>query len=293
MTAPKNNQPAAEPKPKRKARKELVEAGDRGLTFKNLDSMYRFCVAVAASKEFRDIETPEQALMRLQAGLELGLSPIWSITNIMVVNGRPSVWGDALLGLVLRHPDCEDVIETIENQGTEDETAVCEVRRKGRVPVIRKFSIADVRRAGLDRKMQSVHGSYPARMRQMRARSWACRDAFADTLRGLAVVEEVRDNGISSSSRAEEKKATGLILPDEVSPKSSSAQPAPKVGEEPSAQEISPVPVLAKVVERGDTPSESGGARESTNEVVSPKKDSRGGGKQSENAPEEEDELPF
>jgi hypothetical protein len=84
---PENNQTT---KPKRKTRKELVEAGERGLTFKNLDSMYRFCVAVAASKEFRDIETPEQALMRLQAGLELGLSPIWSITNIMVVNGRSS-----------------------------------------------------------------------------------------------------------------------------------------------------------------------------------------------------------
>src|SRR4030095_11441863 len=219
------------------------------------------CVMVANSKEFKDIETPEQALMRLQAGLELGLSPIWSITNIMVVNGRPSVWGDALLGLVLRHPDCEDVIETIENQGTEDETAVCEVRRKGRVPVIRKFSIADVRRAGLDRKMQSVHGSYPARMRQMRARSWACRDAFADTRRGLAVVEEVRDNGIPAG-RAEEKKATDLILPDEVAPKSSSAQPALEVGEEPSAQELSAAPVLADPKVAFTQP--SGEAREST-----------------------------
>jgi hypothetical protein len=133
----------------------------------------------------------------------------------MVVNGRPSVWGDALLGLVLSHPDCEDVIETIENEGTENETAVCEVRRKGRVPVIRKFSVADVRRAGLDRKLQSVHGSYPQRMRQMRSRSWACRDAFADALRGVGIIEEQRE------VRAEPVKAIEvkpLVLPDEVAP---------------------------------------------------------------------------
>jgi hypothetical protein len=30
-------------------------------------------------------------------------------------------------------------------------------------------------------------------MLQMRARSWACRDAFADALRGLGVREEMQD----------------------------------------------------------------------------------------------------
>jgi hypothetical protein len=233
-------------KPKRKPKKALVAAGNRGLTFTDLDSMYRFCVAVANSKEFKDIDTPEQALMRLQAGLELGLSPIWSITNIMVVNGRPSVWGDAMLGLVLRNPECEDVIETIENEGTEEEAAVCEVRRRGRVPVIRKFSIADVKRAGLDRKYQSVHGSYPQRMRQMRARSWACRDAFADALRGLAVVEEMRDNGKTIEREAKAKEVTALVLPDETQKQIS------PIGAE------SDLPVEAAEKERSPGPTPSG-----------------------------------
>jgi hypothetical protein len=231
-----NDTPQQEPKTKpRKPKKELVEVGERGLTFRNLDSMYRFCVAVANSKEFADIDTPEQALMRVQAGAELGLSPIWSLTNIMIIHGRPSVWGDAMLGLVLNHPECEDVIETIENEGTEDETARCEVRRRGRVPVVRKFSIADVRRAGLDRKVQSVHGSYPKRMRQMRARSWALRDAFADALRGLVAVEEVRDNG--KVVARETPKAKDVILPDEVEMVSASSADAAPSGEKPSAQQ--------------------------------------------------------
>ena len=195
-----------------------VQADKRGVKFTSFDEMYRFCVGVCNSKEFKDIDSPEQAMIRLQAGLEIGLTPIWSLTNVMVVNGRPSVWGDALLGLVLAHPDCEDVIETIENEDTNEETAVCEVRRKGRVPVIRKFSMADVKKARLDTKNQSVHGFYPRRMRQMRARSWACRDAFADALRGLGVVEEMREAVVIEREERKALERKPMILPDEVLP---------------------------------------------------------------------------
>jgi hypothetical protein len=214
-----------EPKRKRHA---IIKADERGLQLETMDKIWRFSVACANSKEFKDIETPEQAFVRIEAGLELGLTPIWSLTNIMVVNGRPSVWGDALLGLVLNHPDCEDVVETTENEGTDKETAVCEVRRRGRVPVIRKFSVADVKRAGLDRKHQSVHGPYPQRMRQMRARSWACRDAFADVLRGLSVIEEMRDAQVVQKREA--KIEPKMVLPDEVDDviKNPSGEPGPE-----------------------------------------------------------------
>ena len=193
----------------RQEAKAAVLADNRGLKFDNLESMWRFCTAVVNSGTFKDINTPEQALIRLQAGLELGLTPIWSLSNIMVTNGRPSVWGDALLGIVLAHPECEDVIETEEGSG-DDFVAVCEVHRKGRLPVIRRFSVADAKRAGLQGK--GVHNTYPRRMLQMRARSWACRDSFADALRGLGVVEELRDTPEKTVKAVERPK---LTLPDE------------------------------------------------------------------------------
>ena len=196
-------------------RKAPVSSGERGLQFTNLDQMWRFCAAVVNSGTFKDINTPEIALIRLQAGLELGLTPIWSLTNIMVTNGRPSVWGDALLGLVLARPDCEDVIETFEGEG-DQLTAVCEVHRRGRQPIIREFSVSDAKRAGLHGR--NVHNSYPLRMLQMRARSWACRDAFADALRGLSVIEEVRD--IEPRAVVEREKPA-IVLPDEVAPTNS------------------------------------------------------------------------
>lgn len=192
-------------------RKAPVLAGDRGLQFSDMESMWRFCTAVVNSRTFKEIDTPEVALIRLQAGLELGLTPIWSLTNIMVTNGRPSVWGDALLGLVLNHKDCEDVIETFEGTG-DNLVAICEVKRKGRLPVKREFSVNDAKRAGLHGK--NVHNSYPKRMLQMRARSWACRDSFADALRGLGVIEELRDVEPRTIT-AREVDRPKLVLPED------------------------------------------------------------------------------
>lgn len=194
----------------RKPKKAVVSAGNRGLTFSDMESMWRFCMAVVNSGTFKEINTPEVALIRLQAGLELGLTPIWSLTNIMVTNGRPSVWGDALLGLVLQHPECQDVIETFE--GTGDElTAICEVHRRGRLPIKRTFSVNDAKRAGLHGR--NVHNAYPKRMLQMRARSWACRDAFADALRGLAVVEDTQSTSDDVKVAATKP---AIVLPEEV-----------------------------------------------------------------------------
>jgi hypothetical protein len=198
--------------------KAPVLSGDRGLQFSNLAEMWRFCEGVVNSHIFKDINTPEVALIRLQAGLELGLTPVWSLTNIMVTNGRPSVWGDALLGLVLNHPQCEDVLESFEGEGDEF-AAVCEVHRKGRMAVKRTFSVADAKKAGLHGK--NVHAAYPKRMLQMRARSWACRDSFADALRGLGVIEELRDLPEPRSARVVERP--NLVMPDEPEPEAVAA----------------------------------------------------------------------
>lgn len=197
-----------------KSEKAPVLAGDRGLQFNDMESMWRFCVAVSNSKAFKDVDTPENALVRIQAGLELGLSPFWSLCNVMFFNGKPAVWGDAMLGLVQAHPDCVDVIETFEGEGEKME-ATCEVQRKGRLPVKRTFSVSDAKKAGLWAKAGTWQ-NYPKRMLAMRARSWACRDSFADALRGLGVVEEQSDvlpNGNGKAAEPQPKAA--LVLPED------------------------------------------------------------------------------
>lgn len=134
----------------------------------------------------------EDVLVACQWGYELGLAPMQALQNIAVINGRPSVYGDAAMALVQASPVCEDISETIEGDGTANPVAVCTAKRKGRAPVVARFSVDDAKRAGLWGK-QGPWTQYPKRMLQMRARGFALRDAFPDVLKGLITQEEARD----------------------------------------------------------------------------------------------------
>ena len=127
----------------------------------------------------------------MQWGHEVGLAPMQALQNIAVINGKPSVYGDAAMALVQASPVCDDIEEFFEGEGGEL-TAVCIAKRKGRKPVTAKFSVNDAKRAGLWGK-QGPWSAYPKRMMQMRARGFALRDAFPDVLKGLITTEEAQD----------------------------------------------------------------------------------------------------
>lgn len=135
---------------------------------------------------------PEDIMVAVQWGMEIGLAPLQALQNISVINGRPSVYGDAAMALVQASPVCEGVEETIEGEGTSNPVAVCIASRKGRKPVTARFSVEDAKRAGLWGK-SGPWSAYPKRMLQMRARGFALRDAFPDVLKGLITAEEAQD----------------------------------------------------------------------------------------------------
>ena len=125
-------------------------------------------------------------------GLELGMKPTQALQSIYVVNNQPSVWGDALPGLVLASGHMEDFRESYEGDG-DNLTAVCTVKRRGlRSEFVERFSVADAKKASLWTKT-GPWSNYPKRMLKLRARAYAFRAAFADVLKGLAVVEEMQD----------------------------------------------------------------------------------------------------
>jgi RecT family len=159
----------------------------------DLKSTMAFCEQIAKSDmipaNFRG--KPENILLAVQWGREVGLSPLQALQNIAVINGRPSIWGDSALALVTVHPECEDIIETVEGDG-EKAVATCTVLRKGRQPLVRTFSMADAKKANLSGKAGPWQ-QYPKRMLQQRARGFALRDAFPDALRGVITTEESRD----------------------------------------------------------------------------------------------------
>lgn len=160
------------------------------------------------------LKSPEAVLIAMQHGMELGLSPMQAVQSIAVINNRPTIWGDAALALAMAHPEFEDIEETFERGATaEDMLAKCEVKRKGRSSVVRTFSVGDARKAGVWEKA-GPWKQYPKRMLQMRARSFAIRDSFPDALKGVAIVEEMRD----VTPRDPRKESPRMVLPDEATP---------------------------------------------------------------------------
>ena len=154
---------------------------------------------------------PEDILVATIWGKEIGLATLQALQNIAVINGKPSIYGDALMALVQASPVCEDVEEFFEGEGTPNPVAVCVAKRKGRKPVTARFSVEDAKRAGLWAK-QGPWSAYPKRMMQMRARGFALRDAFPDVLKGMITVEEAQDYPEEAKPRQVAKPANPLDM---------------------------------------------------------------------------------
>ena len=160
----------------------------------NLPELLTWAQTVAGSElvpsQYRG--KPEDIIIAAQMGSSVGFNCGQSLQGIAVVNGRATIWGDAMLGLCLASPLCIEIEEDDPADIEKKESATCIAHRVNRKPVVRSFSKADAQRANLWTK-KGPWTTNPWRMCQMRARAFACRDQFADLLRGLSMREEVED----------------------------------------------------------------------------------------------------
>lgn len=155
---------------------------------------------------------PGAVLVAFQMGAELGLTPMAAVRSIAVINGRPTIWGDAQLALVRSHPECEDVIEDDLADIRKAQKATCTVKRRNNHPVKRTFSMEDAKEAKLWGK-QGPWTQYWPRMMQMRARGFALRDSFADVLTGVVSTEEALDYGDVDMGRPDYVEASRTVDP--------------------------------------------------------------------------------
>lgn len=151
-----------------------------------IEEVFRLATAIAKSGLAPNgMKTAEQLTVAIMHGMEIGLPPMMAVQKIAVINGRPTIWGDAVPALLwsrgfkLR-------------EWMEDATAHCEVLRPDGITVTRKFGKADAEKAGLWGKA-GPWKQYPERMLQMRARAFAARDGAADALSGLYFSEELEE----------------------------------------------------------------------------------------------------
>lgn len=156
---------------------------------------------------------PGDIVVAVQLGAEIGLKPLQAIQSICVINGKPSLYGDAMLALVRRSGLLGSIHETVR-----DDIAVCEIVRVGDKPRIFTFSMEQAKQAGLIGK-PGPWKSYPDRMLMFRARGFGLRDCFGDVLGGLITAEEAMDypTGIDIGAVVDEIVAiasTGIVPDD-------------------------------------------------------------------------------
>lgn len=128
----------------------------------------------------------------IDLGASVGLRPMQALQGIANINGRPSLWGDAALGVVMASPAFESIDEDDAATSLKNGAGRCKIVRKGCPPYEVRFTTDMAKAAGLWGKA-GPWSQYPGRMLQMRARSWAFRDRFPDSLKGIRIAEEAMD----------------------------------------------------------------------------------------------------
>lgn len=177
---------------------------------RSIDEAFRlaeaFCIAGMVPDSYKandPRETASRVMLGIMKGAEVGLPPVASLSNIYIVNKRPSVYGDGALAIVQAHKDYVGHKEWFEGEPGKDAwVAKCEFYRRQDDGTVKaypgEFSWKQATNAQLTRKGPWVQ--YPERMLKMRARSFGLRDSFSDALCGLSIVEEAQDIPVKPES---------------------------------------------------------------------------------------------
>lgn len=136
---------------------------------------------------------PGNILIAVQMGLELGLQPINALQNIAVINGKPSIYGDAMIAVVRASGLCEYIDETIDKSDPKNWIARCVTKRKGEPKEREEIFTTEMAIKGQLWGKAGPWTTYPDRMLKMRARGFLLRDVYGDVLCGLISSEEAAD----------------------------------------------------------------------------------------------------
>lgn len=179
-------------------------------------------------------ENAEQVVIGLMKATELKVSPITGLANIMIVNKRPSVWGDLAQALIERSGALEwqrkEEIGDRPEPGAELASwplnygwKVTSKRRGQEEPYVGTFTVADAKQANLwlNSKRQPWLTD-PRGMLFNRARARCFRDGFADQLLGMGLIEEQTDfinvaavEDPAAAAAVKDERKAALFAPEE------------------------------------------------------------------------------
>ena len=132
------------------------------------------------------IKSPQAALAVIQKGRELGIPPMYALSNIVVVNGKPTCNAELMLALIYRDQGSHAVRFAV---ATAEIATIAYRRRDWSDAQQFSFSMDEAKRAGL--LTNQTWQKYPAAMLRARAISAVARMAFPDSIAGMYTAEEL------------------------------------------------------------------------------------------------------
>jgi len=178
--------------------KRQIDIGERGLSLRNFDDMFRFCDVFVKSGLAPDGDTQAKVMIKLQAGLELGFQPMQALQTLIVTDkGRLSMMAVGMLALIRRSPLCDWADVTVKGIGDE-RVAVFSFQRRGTPERSVTFSVDDAKTARLwNKKTQKGHDTTwvtsPEDMLIARAISRGAKRYWSDVLLGVEAQEVMQD----------------------------------------------------------------------------------------------------
>lgn len=148
-------------------------------TMKELGKM-----AVSSGLLPQGIRTPEQAVIIMLKGRELGIPPMQAFSSISVINGKPTMSAELMLSMIFRNVPGA-VVNYLE---TTSQCCIIEAKRPGGKATQFKFATEDAQRADLLGK--GPWRTYPGAMMRARCISAMARAMFPDALSGVVYTPE-------------------------------------------------------------------------------------------------------
>jgi hypothetical protein len=167
-----------------------IKAGSRGVQLATVADMRETAGILCQSGLLPEgYKTAAQVFVGLQFGAELGLRPMTALNSIAVIRGKPTLWGDAALGMVKTSGLLTKYYEKVTGVG-DAMIATVKSEREGNFVIETTFSVDDAITAGLWGKT-GPWKTHPKRMLKYKARAFNLRDNFPDILKGLHLQEEM------------------------------------------------------------------------------------------------------
>lgn len=130
---------------------------------------------------------PDDILIAIQMGSEIGLPPLQALHTITMVDGQPCLCGDAALSLVQASGELESIEETVEGNSDDSAVATCAIKRKGMKKMLkRQFSAEEAKQKGIWEQIASLPN--PQQGLSMGARALSLKAGFSDVFKGLNIL---------------------------------------------------------------------------------------------------------